>query len=85
MQIRSAISAEERDYVAKTYAAFRLEGPVWYGQKQEGDGASPIYRFYNSRTGAHFYTVSASERDFVISDYKDFQYEGPVYYVWTAP
>ena len=54
-------------------------------QPGAGNGATPIYRFYNNRTGAHFYTVSASERDFVISNYKDFKYESIAYYVWTTP
>jgi hypothetical protein len=31
--------------------------------------ASPIYRFYNTRTATHFYTISAAERDSVIAQY----------------
>ena len=32
----------------------------------EVDGSIPIYRFFNSTTGAHFYTPSATERDAVL-------------------
>ena len=48
------------------------------------EGASPIYRFYNATTGAHFYTISAAERDFVIQVHTDFRYEGPMYHAWTT-
>ena len=45
----------------------------------------PVYRFYNPRTGAHFYTASGPERDAVIRDYwPAFGYEGVVYAVSTA-
>ena len=43
-----------------------------------------VFRFYNSKTGAHFYTISAPERDYVISDFADFRYEGPVWYAQPA-
>ena len=56
----------------------------WYAQTGAGNGASPIYRFYNATTGAHFYTISAAERDFVIQVHKAFRYEGPMYYAWTT-
>lgn len=38
---------------------------------------SPVFRFYNATTGAHFYTNSVAERDFVISRLPEFAYEGP--------
>ena len=28
-------------------------------------GAQPVFRFYNTTTGAHFYTISAADRDYV--------------------
>ncbi len=41
---------------------------------------TPVYRFFNARTGAHFYTNNALERDFVIATYPVFKYEGPAFY-----
>ena len=41
-----------------------------------------VYRFYNARTGAHFYTASAAERDFVIRTYPDFSYENVAFYAY---
>ena len=46
--------------------------------------ASPVYRFYNTRTATHFYTISQAERDNVIAQYPWFTYEGPVFYAYTA-
>lgn len=41
---------------------------------------TPIYRFFNTRTGAHFYTINEAEKNFVIATYKEFNYEGPSWY-----
>lgn len=52
-----------------------LDGPAARG---------PVYRFFNVRTSAHFYTMNAGERDYVIATYPDFQYEGPRFYAYNA-
>jgi hypothetical protein len=49
-----------------------------------GDGATPIYRFYNAGRNVHFYTINAAERDYLISNNPGYKYEGPVYYAWTS-
>lgn len=41
---------------------------------------SPVYRFYNTVTGTHFYTASAAERDHVSATYLQFNYEGIAFY-----
>lgn len=44
-----------------------------------------IYRFYNVRTGAHFYTPSREERDAVVARWPDiFTYEGVAYWIDPA-
>ena len=41
-----------------------------------------VYRFYNVRSGSHFYTTSVAERDNVIATWPTiFTYEGPAFYV----
>ena len=42
---------------------------------------TPMYRFYNTNTGVHFYTTSEAERDHVRATYDQFNYEGPVFSV----
>ena len=44
----------------------------------------PIYRFFNTRTGTHFYTASSDERDHVLSAYKEYVYEGAVFYAYSS-
>jgi lysyl endopeptidase len=43
-----------------------------------------VYRFYNTRTGAHFYTANVPERDLVISKLRDYNYEGPAFFAFGA-
>lgn len=42
-----------------------------------------VYRFYNAKTGAHFYTASAEERDFVIRNNAEFAYETVAFYAYA--
>lgn len=46
--------------------------------------ASPVYRFFNTKSGTHFYTISANERDVVLAQYPWFTLEGVAYYAYTA-
>ena len=41
---------------------------------------SPVFRFYNTQTGTHFYPISVAERDLVLARYAQFAYEAPAYY-----
>lgn len=41
-----------------------------------------MYRFYNTRTGAHFYTVSTTERDNIKATLPYYTYEGAAYEVY---
>ncbi len=46
--------------------------------------STPLYRFYNPSTSAHFYTSSASQRNRVINDFPAFDYEGQRGLVFTS-
>lgn len=46
---------------------------------------TPVFRFYNARTGAHFYTSSVAERDFVIARLPEFGYEGQRFQAANQP
>lgn len=43
------------------------------------------YRFFNTQTGAHFYTINEVERDQVIATLPQFRYEGPAFTVSATP
>ena len=44
----------------------------------------PVYRFYNTQTGTHFYTSSASERDAVRASQPIYSYEGQAFMAASA-
>ena len=46
-----------------------------------GNGAVPLYRFYNTASDVHFYTSSESEKNSVIANLKHFRFEGISYYI----
>ena len=78
-------SPVERDHVISTYPQFVFEGTAYYAMPAAGpDARMPLFRFYNTTTGAHFYTMSAAERDTVLATYPQFVYEGVAFYVYSA-
>lgn len=60
---------------------FAYEGIAWYASKVKGPGWLPIYRFFNTQTGTHFYSATPVERDNVIANLPQFAYEGIGYYI----
>ncbi len=42
---------------------YAYEGVAFYAYPSQITGTLPVYRFYNSTTGDHFYTASESEKD----------------------
>ena len=39
------------------YADFKYEGAAYQAYKQQAGATSAVYRFYNTVTGIHFYTI----------------------------
>ena len=62
------------------YAQFAYEGAAYYAYPTPRADDLPVYRFYNTRTGTHFYTQSEAEKNFVLATYPVFAFEGPAYY-----
>lgn len=76
-------SASEYETVKSTLAStYSYDGPVYNVCPQPIAGAVPVYRFFNKKTGSHFYTNSQSERDFVISKLGGtYVFEGPAFFL----
>jgi uncharacterized protein YkwD len=47
---------------------------------QAGTGLAPVYRFYNTQTGVHFYTISEAEKNLVRDSLPQFRLEGVAYH-----
>jgi hypothetical protein len=69
--------------VLQRYPVFAFEGPAYYALTAPGGGSEDLYRFFNTRTGAHFYTTSAPERDHVKATWPWFTFEGVAYPVYA--
>jgi hypothetical protein len=57
----------------------RLSGGMRAANKAAGS-VVPVYRFFNTRTQAHFFTTSETERDQVQATLPFMTYEGPAFY-----
>ncbi|HQR10107.1 MAG TPA: DUF1800 family protein [Casimicrobiaceae bacterium] len=51
-------------------------------QDAHAEQAAPVFRFYNTNTGTHFYTIEVAERDNIIRLYPSFAYEGVAFYAF---
>lgn len=98
-------SAAERDAIIKesTDASYNPGNGVWpyfyqgatYEQAHSSAGSVPVFRFYNSKTGHHFFTTSVAERDVVLNESTDpnygqpglwpYQYEGEAFRAFADP
>lgn len=79
------ISDEERDFVETNLSSLlRYEGVAYYASKTAGAGLWPLYRFYLSDKGHHFYTASGSEAAHVRATLSQYRDEGVSYYLPSA-
>lgn len=74
-------SETERDHVInKLSPPFSFEGPAFSVASDFSPGLSPVYRFFNTDSGVHFYTISEAERAYVMVNLPQFNYEGVAYH-----
>ncbi len=73
----------ERDYIIENLSHYEIEGVAFIAANEplEEDitGLSPVYRFFNSTTGVHMYTVSEDEKNAVLEN-SNYSFEGIAYY-----
>lgn len=78
----TASDSERITVIQKLADVYKYEGPAYYVNTGNPSNNLPLYRFYNPKTGSHFYTASEAEKNDVIARLsKTFSYEGPVYNV----
>lgn len=76
------INAAEKDHVIATWPTiFNYEGIAWYASTVSDADLIPVFRFYNTRTGTHFYTASVTEKDHIVATWDWFSFEGIAYFV----
>lgn len=75
------------DYYGRFELAFKAGLTTWLTSDKpigSSDNRSGVFRFYNTKTGTHFFTNSEAERDNVINKYASFIYEGEAFYAHQA-
>ena len=81
----TASEAEKQNVIDTLGGVYRFEGPSYAINLANPNNTLPVYRFFNTKAGVHFYTASAVERDNVINTLGGtYRYEGPSYNVSTT-
>jgi hypothetical protein len=82
----TASDAERASVITRWPGAFSYEGVAYSLETASPTATRPLYRFFNVRTGTHFYTASEAEKSQVIATLSDtFQYEAVAYMVSSSP
>lgn len=78
----TASSAEKDLVIARWSSVFAYEGETYRVSLTPDGGKAPVYRFYNTRNGSHFYTASAEEAATVRQNWPGvYADEGPAFYL----
>jgi len=82
----TASEAEKSAVAARLGSQYTLEGVAYSINAANPANTAPLYRFYNVRTGVHFYTASEAEKDRVVRTLAGtYHFEGTAYTVCAAP
>lgn len=75
------INPSERDQLIRANGDFRLQANSGFQASSTPQaGYTPVYRFFNTGAGVHFYTANPREADQVLLSLPSFRYEGIGYY-----
>ncbi|MEI6266705.1 MAG: hypothetical protein WCP14_02345 [bacterium] len=82
----TASESEKNNVLAKWPTKYRLEGVAYRVNPGDGRNTVPLYRFYNTSNGTHFYTASEAEKNNTIRTlgYK-YRLDGVAYNVSVDP
>ena len=82
----TASESEKSKVLATSSSSYEYEGVAYRVNVTNPSNCTPLYRFYNRRRGAHFYTASESEKANVIRTMSSiYRCEGVAYNVCTSP
>jgi hypothetical protein len=82
----SADLAETNNVIATLGWLYHFEGVSFTADQYNSQNITPLYRFYNKKTGTHFYTADPTEKANVQNNLgATYQLEGIAYFVSTSP
>jgi hypothetical protein len=70
------------NYEAEKYQVLADDKDTLTGEKIEG--VEPIYRFFNTQTGAHLYTMDENEKGYIQNNLDNYNFEGIKYYAFES-
>jgi hypothetical protein len=80
------INEAEKDMLIHDFpGVWNFEGIAFYAypEGQQPAGSMPVYRFWNSTSASHFYTISEAERDMLVRDWAIvWTFEGIAFYAY---
>ena len=79
----SCANTASPDFYGRFDVGFNAGLKNWLAPAVSTGSRAAVYRFYNAKTGAHFFTASAEERNSVINTLPTFSYEGIAFYVYS--
>ena len=78
----TASSAEKNDVQSRLSKTYAYDGVAYHVSTTQIPGSLPVFRFYSTRNGSHFYTASESEKDNVAENLSElYNYDGVAFYV----
>ncbi len=77
----------ERNNILENLPQYNPEGASYISAPESDSltGVAPVYRFLNTDTGVHLYTISEAERDSIQQNLPNYELEGVAYYGYTEP
>ena len=79
---QSAIGNLNYNYEAEKYTVLGSDKDRLTGEAIEG--VEPVYRFFNTETGAHLYTMNDAEKDAILDSLPNYNFEGIKYYAFES-
>lgn len=74
------VSEAERDAIDANLDHYIYEGESFAAARAiDNSEAKPVYRFFNTSTGAHLYTMSEAERNHIDDNLANYSFEGVAY------
>jgi hypothetical protein len=81
----TASAIEKQNVINNLSGTYHYEGVAYTVNTGNPANNQPLYRFFNTRTGVHFYTASETEKNLTLANLPYYNYEGVAYYVCTSP
>ena len=82
VQQQSAAGELAYQYEAEKYSVLSDNQDALTGETLEG--VKPVYRFFNTETGAHLYTTDENERGIIQDTLSNYNFEGIKYYAFES-